>query len=334
MQLWGGDNGNRSRRGLAGVAAMTFDVEEWFHARNLRIPRCRWPELPSRLERSVDRILALLDHYDTRATFFTLGWVAERLPTVVRRIHAAGHEIASHGFWHQPITEQTPIRFREDVRTSKVALEELTGEAVTGYRAPGYSIGPKTDWALDELEQVGFAYDSSIYPARAPHGRYGVPASPLRPHRVRPGLWEFPLPTWQVLGCRIPVATGAYLRLCPFAVTKRAINQNLRHAIPVVINLHPWELDADQPRRPAPLFNRLLHYTNLHTTRRKLVRLLETYKFRPLRELRALYEPVPVSTLRSLVEAVGWDGPTPREAAGANHDESVSEAACEPSESR
>ena len=267
------------------AGAMTFDVEEWFHAHNLRIPYHDWVGLPLRLERPVDDILTLLDRYDTRATFFILGWVAKRSPAIVRRIHTAGHEIASHGFRHQPITGQTPLQFREDVRASKALLEDLIQEAITGYRAPSYSIGRDTGWALDELEQVGFTYDSSIYPVRAPHGRYGVAASPLRPYRVRARLWEFPLPTWRVFGRRIPAATGAYLRLFPLGLTTRAIDQNLHRAIPVVVNMHPWELDPEQPRRTVPLWNGMLHYTNLRTTRGKLESLLQAYRFAPLSDM-------------------------------------------------
>ncbi len=263
--------------------ALTFDVEDWFHAGNLAIPRDRWASLPSCLARSMDEILALLAEYDTQATFFVLGWVASRDPDLVRTIHDAGHEIASHGYWHEPVTAQPRTRFRRDLLASKRILEEVIAAPVAGYRAPGYSINREDHWALDELLDAGFSYDSSIYPAQAPHRRYGVPGAPLVPHPIRDGLWEFPLPTLRVLGCRLPAATGAYLRLSPFVLTRWAIEQNLRRSIPVVINLHPWELDPHQPFWSAPLRRRWLHYTNLRTTRHKLVRLLETYPLGPLR---------------------------------------------------
>ena len=269
---------------------MTFDVEEWFHAHNLEVPQDRWDDYPSRLDRPIDEILSLLDRYDTRATFFVLGWVASRHPSIVRRIQCAGHEIASHGHEHRPITDQSRAEFREDVRRSKAILEDQIGQSINGYRAPSYSLGPATEWAFDVLEELGFTYDSSVYPTRAPHGRYGWPQSPLRPYRIRPGLWEFPLPTLQLLGFRIPAATGAYLRLWPTGVTARAVRQNLRRSVPAVINMHPWELDPHQPRVRASWWHRTLHYTNLNTTRRKLIRLLESFRFVPLGDLRRLID--------------------------------------------
>ncbi|MFQ5590116.1 MAG: XrtA system polysaccharide deacetylase [Phycisphaerae bacterium] len=265
--------------------AVTFDVEEWFHAGNLGIPRRSWNDFPSRLAEPADRILSLLDRHGTRATFFVLGWVAKRCPRLVQRIQAAGHEIASHGYWHRSVDAQTPREFHEDVRSSRSTLEDLTGVPVLGFRAPNYSLNPQASWALDVLEELGFAYDSSIYPARAPHARYGATGTPVRPYRIRPKLWEFPLPTLQLLRWRLPAATGGYLRASPLAVTQLALAQNLRHSIPVVVNVHPWELDPDHPRWPARWWKRALHYNNLHTTARKLDRLLATQRFGTLREL-------------------------------------------------
>ncbi len=282
--------------------ALTFDIEEWFHAHNLGIPAKEWSNLPSRLAEPVDTILELLDRHDTTATFFVLGWVVRRSPGIVHRILSAGHEIASHGDWHQTLSDLSPEGFRADLRSARSALEEITRETVRGYRAPSYSIGTDTAWALDVLEEEGFAYDSSIYPVRAPHGRYGLPGAPLTPYRVRPRLWEFPLPTWRIPGRRIPAATGAYLRLFPVSVTEQAIVQNQRRGVPVVINLHPWEFDPDQPRVTAPLAKRVLHYTNLHGTRAKLDRLLKSYSFISLREAVALCEPEAVTKPRAEVE--------------------------------
>ncbi|MBU0716672.1 MAG: DUF3473 domain-containing protein [Planctomycetes bacterium] len=269
------------------VGALTFDVEEWFHAHNLSIPRSRWSLYPSRLERQIDDILATLDDHGTKATFFVLGQVAARNPSIVRRLWAAGHEIASHGYDHQSITELDRSSFHEDVRHSQALLEDLTGQRVRGYRAPSYSLRPELGWPVDVLEQLGFAYDSSIYPVRAPHRRYGSPGTSLRPYRLRSSLWEFPLPTVRVMGLRLPVATGAYLRIWPPRVTMHAIQQNLRESIPVVVNVHPWELDVDQPRVQTSWWHRKLHYTNLHTTLPKLRRLLDTCRFKPLLELLA-----------------------------------------------
>ncbi|UCE60296.1 MAG: DUF3473 domain-containing protein [Phycisphaerales bacterium] len=264
---------------------LTFDVEEWFHAANLRVPRGQWGEFPSRLGQPVEEILSLLEQHARQATFFVLGWVAQRRPDIVRRIAAAGHEIASHGYWHTPVTKQTREEFRQDVKGCKAVLEDITGHPIVGYRAPGYSVNSDNEWALDELKELGFLYDSSIYPARAPHGRYGAAGTPLTPYRIRRGLWEFPLPTWEVMKVRLPAATGGYLRLCPLAVTERALKQNIRRNIPVVVNIHPWELDPVQPRWPAPWWNRALHYTNLHTTKHKLSALLRAYRFTTVRNL-------------------------------------------------
>ncbi len=268
------------------VSALTFDVEEWFHAHALNVPRAKWGAIPSRLERPVDEILSLLDEHATWATFFVLGWVASRSPLIVKRIQDAGHEIASHGYWHQPVTRQSRADFRADVSQSKSVLEEIIGEAVSGYRAPSYSVGPKNDWVFDELNSLKFAYDSSVYPAPAPHGGYGVPGASPVPHRVRPGLWEFPLPTLRLLGRRLPAATGAYLRLAPMFVTRWALDQNRRRSIPVVVNIHTWELDPHQPRWRVPPLLRLRHYGNLRSTRGKLERLLAAHRFAPLREIR------------------------------------------------
>ena len=272
-------------------SALTFDMEEWFHAHALNVPRSKWGAIPSRLERPVDDILALLDEHDTNATFFVLGWVASRSPWIVERIQAAGHEIASHGYWHQSVHRQSRADFRADVRYSKMVLEEIIGQTVLGYRAPSYSINSETDWVFDELESLGFTYDSSIYPARALHGGYGVPGASPVPHRVRPGLWEFPLPTLKLLGRRFPAATGAYLRLAPMFVTQWTLAQNRRRSIPVVINIHTWELDPYQPRWPVPPAVGLRHYGNLRSTLGKLKRLLGAYRFAPLREIHQRYEP-------------------------------------------
>ena len=259
MKYDGSSEATHTTEAPSALNALTVDVEEWFQADNLKIPHVKWTELSTRLEGPINDILALLEQHDTLATFFVLGWVASRQAALVRSIRAAGHEIASHGYAHQPISRQTPAKFRNDARASKLVLEDLLGEAIAGYRAPGYSVTSKTRWALDILEELGFRYDSSIYPVRAPHGRYGLPGAPLYPHRIRSRLWEFPLPTVSVLGYRLPVATGGYLRLWPFRLTQRAFHQNRIRGIPVVVNIHPWELDAEQPRQSASLWNRTLH---------------------------------------------------------------------------
>ena len=290
--------------------AITFDVEEWFHAANLGIPPERWSIPPSRLDKPLDAILTLLDQRRVRGTFFILGWVASHRPELVRRIHEAGHEIASHGYLHRPIKGQSRSTFIRDVARSKKGLEDLIGRPVLGYRAPGYSIGRETDWALDVLAELGFTYDSSIYPVRSPHRRYGVTGAPLGPYRVRPGLWEFPLPTLHLPAMRLPAATGAYLRIAPLTVTRWAIRQNQRRAIPTVVNVHPWELDAGQPRLPVSWWPRFLHYTNLHTTHGKLARLLADYRFAPLATLHRAYDLQSLARPRSLPVDAVWGTPT------------------------
>ena len=287
------------------INAMTFDVEEWFHAANLGIPPAQWSIPPSRLDQPLDAILSLLGQHGVRGTFFILGWVVSRKPELVRRIHEEGHEIASHGYLHRSIRGQSRSAFTRDVVRSKAILEDLIGQPVFGYRAPSYSISRETDWALDVLLELGFNYDSSIYPVRSPHRRYGVTGTPLEPYRIRPGLWEFPLPTLRLPGMRVPAATGAYLRIAPLRVTRWAIHQNQRQAIPTVVNVHPWELDVDQPRLPVSWWPRFLHYTNLHTTYGKLARLLSEYRFASLDTLRRAYELQFAARPRSLpVEAV------------------------------
>ncbi len=264
--------------------ALSFDVEEWFHAGNLRVPPGHWAEMPSRIEKSMETILSLLQKHDTQATFFVLGWIAYRHPSLIRRICRAGHEIASHGYWHQPVYQMAPSTFIDDVRRSVAAIESAADTTPIGFRAPSYSIDERTTWAFDALHKLGFRYDSSVYPARSPHGRYGCGTSPVRPYRVHADLWEFPLPTLSIFGRRIPAATGAYLRIWPRAVTTWAIEQNLRRNIRVIVNIHPWELDPDQPRIRAPWWGRMLHYTNLRSTRGKLEHLLRRYRFVPIRQ--------------------------------------------------
>jgi len=264
------------------ACALSVDVEDWFHAANLRVPPGHWAGMPSRIERTVDVLLRLLGEYDTHATFFILGWIADRHPNVVRRIAEAGHEITSHGYWHRPVYSMTQAGFVDDLERSIEAIGKACSCRPLGFRAPSYSIDDRTPWAFDVLEELGFGYDSSVYPARAWHGRYGSANGPLRPYRPRPGLWEFPLPTLSMCGRRFPAATGAYLRIFPLAVTVRTIEQNLQMHNPVVINIHPWELDPHQPRIAAPWWGRTLHYAALHKTHAKLEYLLQRYRFESL----------------------------------------------------
>jgi len=269
------------------VGAMTIDVEEWFHAHNLRVSEDEWTLLPSRVELEVDRLLMLLAETRTTATFFVLGWVAERSASLVRRIRAAGHEIASHGYLHRSILSQSPADFRADIRRGKTLLEDIVGSPVRGYRAPSYSITSATSWALTEIREAGFSYDSSIYPVRAPHGRYGIAGAPQHPFEAVAGLWEYPLPVVNLLGRFLPAATGAYLRIWPMAVHRLAVRQYQRRKQPLVINVHPWELDVDQPRRAVSWRRRFLHYTRLSQTRDRLHDLLTRGRFTSIGQLEA-----------------------------------------------
>lgn len=280
--------------------ALTIDVEDWFHAANLGIPRGRWDGMPSRVERNVTRILELLSHHDTLATFFVLGWVADRCPEMVKQIHTHGHEVASHGYWHRPVHRSSAKAFADDLQRSIRAIEQAGVCRPIGYRAPSYSIDARVPWAFNVIQDQGFLYDSSIYPARAIHGRYGMAGGQLRPHLVRPGLWEFPLPTLSILGRRFPAATGGYLRSFPLVLTVWAIEQNVRRGIPVVVNVHPWELDQEQPRINAPIRKKVLHYTGLRSTFRKLEHLVRRFEFGRLGDL------LPVPNKGRVVKNARW----------------------------
>jgi polysaccharide deacetylase family protein (PEP-CTERM system associated) len=271
------------------INAMTIDVEDYFHASALAgaAPISRWEQLDSRVEANTDRLLAMFDRAGVRGTFFVLGWVAERFPALTRRIHAAGHEVASHGYWHQLIYDLSPERFREDVRRAKALLEDQTGAAVRGYRAPSYSITRRSLWALDVLIEAGYEYDASIFPIR--HDRYGVPDAPRHPHllsRDRGALIEAPPSTVRLAGANLPIAGGGYFRLLPYAWTRWGIaHVNRAEQRPVIFYLHPWEIDPDQPRLPASAVSRLRHYRNLRVTAARLERLLRDFAFGPLADL-------------------------------------------------
>ncbi len=267
------------------TGAMTVDLEEWFHAHNLGVPEHEWEALPSRVEYGVNQLLTLLAETRTTATFFVLGWLAERRVELIRKISCAGHEIASHGYAHRPIREQTREEFQADIRRSKKQLENLIGGPIYGYRAPSYSITNDTWWALSEIRAAGFKYDSSIYPVRAPHGRYGIDGAPKHPFEPILGLREYPLPVVNILGKELPAATGAYLRLWPKAVHRLAQRQYRRRGAPLIINVHPWEFDPGQPRRATSFRNGILHYSRLGQTGQRLRDLLSRGKFTSIQQL-------------------------------------------------
>ncbi|MDD5557265.1 MAG: DUF3473 domain-containing protein [bacterium] len=266
--------------------ALSFDVEEWFQAEVFagRIPPARWGEFESRCGPQTEFILGLLGERGVRATFFVLGLVAERLPSLVRRIADAGHELACHGYDHTMITRQTPEEFRDDVRRAKAVLEDLGGTAVAGYRAPTFSVTAGTRWALDVLLESGFLYDASVYPIR--HDRYGIPSAPRFPHvaaeRGGRRLWEFPGPTLRLAGMTLPAAGGGYLRLFPCRWSRMAIRRANRAGRPLTVFAHPWEFDEGLPVFPLPRLARLRHYGGIRGNARKLRRLLGEFRFEPL----------------------------------------------------
>ena len=260
----------------------TVDVEEYFQvsAFDRLVDRAAWGSYASRLDRGVDILLDLLARYRAAGTFFTLGWVADKHPAVVRRIAAAGHEIASHSWWHRRVTTLTPAEFREEVRSSKAILEAVSGQAVLGYRAPSFSIVPGGEWAFDVLLEEGYRYDSSLFPIRRPG--YGYPAAPPVPHLIeRPAgaLLELPLATTTWAGLRLPAAGGAYLRQLPFALTRRAFREHHERGDAAMFYIHPWELDPGQPRLPVSWLTRLRHYRGLEKTRHRIARLLDEFPF-------------------------------------------------------
>ena len=273
------------------VHGLSLDVEEYFHAINLRpaFPESEWDRLPRRAHVGVDHFLELLERRGEKATFFVLGWLAEREPDLVRKIRDAGHEIGSHGTSHRMAHELGRAGFRSDVEQSVRLLEQQTGERVRGFRASTFSVTRDTAWALDELADLGLDYDSSIFPVR--HDRYGVPDFPRRGVRFEwkgRSLVELPLLTLRVAGMNLPAAGGGYLRQFPVGYLRRALRQSQRRGIPGVLYLHPWELDPEQPKAPAGTLGRvarLRHYRNLERTLARLERLLEGFRFGPLGSL-------------------------------------------------
>lgn len=268
---------------LRRVNALTVDVEDYFQVQSLSSAynRSTWDACEGRVERNVDRLLELFDHGAARATFFTLGWIAERHKPMMRRIASAGHEIASHGYCHERVDRQSPVLFREDVRRTKAILEGCTGTPVRGYRAATFSIGPTTQWAFRILEEEGHAYSSSVHPVR--HDNYSFPEAPRFAYRPAGTFrfWEIPITTVRLAGHNFACGGGGYFRLFPYLLSRAALaHVNLSDNQPIVFYLHPWEIDPDQPR-PAgvPLKSRLRHYLNLAQTEPRLVRLLRDFSW-------------------------------------------------------
>ena len=278
-----GEADDRIMPGTPLTNIMSVDVEDYFQvaafAPNIR--RLEWERWPCRVEANVERILALFEKRNVQATFFTLGWIAERYPAIPRTIVANGHELASHGYGHERASDLSPAAFREDVTRAKKMLEDLSGVEVRGYRAPNFSIGAANLWALDTLLEAGYRYSSSIYPVR--HDHYGMPEAPRFCHRPEhcPDLLELPPTTVRLLGRNLPAAGGGFFRLLPYPVSRWLIRQvNETEGHPCMFYFHPWEIDPQQPRVPeASAKSRFRHYVNLHHMEDKLDRLLADFRW-------------------------------------------------------
>ena len=271
------------------INAFTVDVEDYFHVAALSsvISRASWGSRELRVERNTERLMEILAERGVHATFFVLGWLAERVPALVRRIAEAGHEVACHGYSHQLVYKQTPGEFREETVRAKHFLEDTVGHAVLGYRAASFSVTRQSLWALDVLIDLGFRYDSSIFPIH--HDLYGIPGATPEPHRVSAPsgrtLAEFPMSAANFFGLQVPVSGGGYFRILPYWLTRAGLEQiNHRRGRPFAFYLHPWELDPGQPRIKVGAFSRFRHYTNLSRCEARLRRVLGEFAFTSMYE--------------------------------------------------
>jgi len=265
----------------------SVDVEDYYHVEAFSdiVSRETWPEYPSRVEANTKTVLDLFDECKVRGTFFILGWVAERYPALVREIVARRHEPACHSYWHRLIYNLSPAEFREDTQRAKAVIEQACGAAVSGYRAPSFSITHRSSWAAEILVETGFRYDSSIFPVR--HDTYGVPDAPREPFEIitpSGAIVEYPMATFRFGGsANFPVGGGGYLRIFPYWYTRQGVRRAWSEGLPVVSYIHPWEFDPEQPRLNGRWKSRLRHYTNLSKTRdrlRKLFRMGDFCSFR------------------------------------------------------
>jgi len=269
--------------------AFTVDVEDYYHVSAFEsvVSRAQWEHYPSRVVKNTHRLLDLLEKKQVRATFFILGWVADKYPDLIRDVQRAGHEIGCHSYWHRLIYLMTPEQFREDLILSKDLLEQITGTPVCSYRAPSFSITQQSLWALDILAEQGFRYDSSIFPIV--HDRYGIPSAERLPHSLPTqagNLLEFPPSVYRILKQNVPVSGGGYFRLFPLQFSSYCLNQvNHSTGSPFMFYIHPWELDPDQPRIPASRMSRFRHYVNLGRTEEKVGRMLDQFQFSSMSEV-------------------------------------------------
>jgi polysaccharide deacetylase family protein (PEP-CTERM system associated) len=266
--------------GMPVTNAISVDVEDYFQTEAMSsvAPRKNWGSFPSRVESSTRALLDLFAEFNVKATFFFLGWVAERFPGIVREAHDLGHEVGCHSYWHRPVFRLSSQEFWDDTCRARNVLEDALGSAVIGYRAPNFSINDSVPWAYPILEELGFLYDSSIFPVR--HGLYGNHRASRIPYLVGPNLLELPIATWRILHNNLPVGGGAYLRILPFELTKNGIRTiNETESAPAVIYLHPWEIDESQPRLPVSWTSRTRQYTGLNGMKARLERLLQQFAF-------------------------------------------------------
>ncbi len=263
------------------VNALTIDVEDYFQVSAFapHIARSEWNTRTCHIERNVNRILEMLAERDIKATFFTLGWIAERYPQLVKNIVKEGHELASHGYGHERASDQTADAFFADIQLAKILLEDLAGNGVYGYRAPSFSIGERNLWAFDCMVRAGYRYSSSIYPIH--HDHYGMPKSPRFAHEVRPGLMEIPMTTLRILNRNFPSSGGGYFRLLPYATFRWMLNHvNLSDGESGIFYFHPWEIDAGQPRiEGISRKTQFRHYLNIERMPERLNRLLGDFKW-------------------------------------------------------
>jgi polysaccharide deacetylase family protein (PEP-CTERM system associated) len=266
--------------------ALSVDVEDYFHVTGFEhvVDHARWDEYPVRFQIGMGRILATLDRHDVKATFFFLGWIADRYPEAVADVARRGHEVAIHGYAHRLVYRQSPDEFVRDLERALAAVRKAYAGPILGFRAPTFSIRADTLWALEIIKDFGLRYDSSILP-----GRSGLADAPDVPHEIVDGLLEFPISTVSVFGRRLRVAGGGYLRFYPLSITCQAIQWlNRRRGQPVIVYLHPWELDPEQPRIRAGLGNTIRHRMNLHRTESRLEELCKRFEFAPVRNVLGL----------------------------------------------
>lgn len=262
---------------------LTIDVEDYFQVSAFEdvIKPGDWGSMEQRVEGSTEKILTMLAEHKIKATFFIVGWIADKFPHLVQTIHKHGHVIGCHSYWHRKIYDLSPEEFRADTLKAKAVLEDIIGQPVLGYRAPSYSITRKSLWSLDILKELGFTYDSSIFPVY--HDTYGIPTAPRFVYRHTNGLLEYPISTALILGRKVPVSGGGYFRLFPYWFTRLALNAiNQKEGKPFVFYLHPWELDTEQPRiQQARFLSRFRHYNQLRSTSARFGRLLYDFNFMP-----------------------------------------------------